>query len=64
MKTKTKAFDCVAMKRAGGAEVYRKTRGMSLRQKVEFWRKESAAMLAEQQAARIGRAKRPTKKTK
>jgi hypothetical protein len=49
---KTKTFDCVAMKRAGAAEVYRKTRGMTRRQKLEFWRLASDALQERQLAAR------------
>ena len=51
MKTKTKAFDCVAMKRAGAARVYRKTRGMSFQEQVEFWNRATERLLTEQQAA-------------
>ncbi|MCY2930347.1 MAG: hypothetical protein NTV86_12775 [Planctomycetota bacterium] len=56
MKTKTKAFDCVAMKRAGAAEVYRKARGMTFQKQVEFWNRATEALLREQQAA-IARTK-------
>jgi hypothetical protein len=52
---KTKSFDCVAMKRAGAAKVYEKVRGMTFRQKVRFWRDESAALLQDQQAAKSRR---------
>lgn len=52
MKTKTKAFDCVEMKQAGAAKVYRKTRTMSFRQKVAFWTAETAALIEEQKAAK------------
>ena len=55
MKTKTKAFDCVAMKRAGAAEVYRKTRGMTFQKQVEFWNRATEALLREQQAAILRR---------
>lgn len=51
MKTRPKKFDCVAMKRAGAAAVHRITRGMTFRQRVGFWRKETEALLAEKQAA-------------
>ena len=53
MKTKIKTFDCVAMKRAGAAKVYRKTGKMSLAEQVEFWRQESQALRQEQEAARL-----------
>ena len=55
MTTKTKTFDCVAMKQAGAAMVYRKTRKMSFREQVEFWRQESEVLRLEQQAARLGK---------
>jgi hypothetical protein len=55
---KTKAFDCVAMKRAGAAAIYRKMRGMTRRQKLEFWKRESAALVQEQQAAKARQAAR------
>ena len=55
MPTKTKTFDCVAMKRAGAAMVYRMTRKMSFREQVEFWRQESEALRLEQQAARLSK---------
>ncbi len=49
---KTKTFDCVAMKRAGAAKVHRQTKGMSMRQQIAFWRRETEAMRLEQQAAK------------
>ena len=52
MKTKTKTFDCVAMKRAAAAKVYRKTRGMTFQQEVQFWRRETEALIREQRALR------------
>lgn len=53
---KSKALDCVAMKRAGAARVYRKTRGMSFQEQVEFWNRATEKLLKEQQAA-IAKAK-------
>ena len=65
MKTKTKKrFDCVAMKRAGAAQVYRKTRGMTMQEKLEFWRRETEDLLREQQEARLRKSSLPTKKRK
>jgi len=52
MKRKAKPFDCVAMKRAGAERVYELTKDMTLEEKVEFWRQETEALLAEQKAAR------------
>ena len=55
-KTKAKTFDCVAMKHHGAAEVYRRTKGMSLAAELAFWRRETQALRREQQVAR-GRKK-------
>ena len=57
MKTKTikgipRDFDCVAMKEAAAAEIYELTKDMSLEEKVEFWRKQTGILLAEQRAAK------------
>lgn len=49
---KGKTFDCVAMKRAGAAQVYELTKGMTFEERVRFWRRESAAFLREQRLAR------------
>ena len=51
MKAKRKAFDCAAMKRAGAAEVYRKTKGMTFQKQVEFWNRATEALLRDQQTA-------------
>ena len=64
MKTKTKTFDCVAMKRAGAARLNQKMRGMTFRQKVEFWRKRSEVARREWEEAKALKAERPKKKTK
>ena len=37
----TKTFDCVEMKRRGGEYVHALTAGMTLEQKIEYWRKRS-----------------------
>ena len=50
------------MKRAGAARIYRKTRGMTFRQEVEFWRKESVAARLEWEAARLRKSGQLTKK--
>ncbi len=36
---KSKTFDCVEMKRKGAARLQQKMEGMSLEQKLAFWRK-------------------------
>lgn len=37
----TKTFDCVEMKRRGGEYVHALTAGMTLEEKIEYWRKRS-----------------------
>lgn len=64
MKTTTKKFDCVAMKRAGAALLHRKMRGMTFRQKMEFWRKESEKLRHEQEAAKALKAEELAKRGK
>lgn len=36
---KTKKFDCVEMKRKGARKVYEATKGMTVEEEVEYWRK-------------------------
>jgi hypothetical protein len=36
---KTKAFDCVEMKRRGAEAVRQRTAGMTPKQEIEYWRK-------------------------
>ena len=36
---KTKKFDCVEMKRKGARKVYEATKGMTVDEEVEYWRK-------------------------
>ena len=64
MKTKTKKFDCVAMKRAGAARIYQITRGMTFRQKMEFWRKESDIAQREWEEAKAKKAAQTAKRGK
>jgi hypothetical protein len=52
------------MKRAGAAILHRKMRGMTFRQKMEFWRKESEKLRHEQEAAKALKAERPAKRGK
>jgi hypothetical protein len=64
VKKKAKKFDCVAMKRAGAARIYRKIRGMTIQQQLEFWRQASEELRREQEAAKarkLGGAPRKTK---
>lgn len=41
MKTKTKTFDCVEMKRLGSQRIYEKIKDMTFEQKVAYWRQRS-----------------------
>jgi len=57
MKTKTKTFDCVEMKRRGAERIMAETRGMTFEEEVAYWRKRSEEfhaflMKARQEAAR------------
>jgi len=52
MKKKDKPFDCVAMKRAGAARIRELTKDMTFEERVEFWRKETELLLAEQKVAK------------
>ena len=38
---KTKAFDCVEMKRRGAERIMAETRGMTFEEEVAYWRKRS-----------------------
>ena len=51
---KTKNFDCVEMKRKGAQKVYAATKGMTVEEEVEYWRKrteEARRWLARESAA-------------
>jgi hypothetical protein len=37
MKTETKTFDCVEMKRQGALRIYEKIKHMTFEQKVAYW---------------------------
>jgi hypothetical protein len=52
------------MKRAGAARLNRKMRGMTFRQKVEFWRKRSEIAVREWEAAKALKAEQPAKRGK
>jgi len=42
---KTKAFDCVEMKRRGAARIHQKTKDMSFEQKVAYWERANQEFL-------------------
>lgn len=56
METKTKAFDCVEMKRRGAELVQQRLAGMTREEQLEYWRKKTE-LLRERQA--LLRASRP-----
>ena len=58
MKKKDKPFDCVEMKRAAAAQVHALTKDMTIEEEVEFWRKETELLLADQKAAKEKAARR------
>ena len=41
MKTRTKTFDCVEMKRCGSQRIYEATKDMTFEQEVAYWREQS-----------------------
>ena len=41
MKTRTKTFDCVEMKRLGSLRIYETIKDMTFEQEVAFWRERS-----------------------
>jgi len=44
MKTKTKTFDCVEMKREGARRIHEKTRRMTRPELVKFWGERTAEL--------------------
>lgn len=55
---KTKTFDCVEMKRRGAARIHERLKGMTLEQKIDYWRRRSQAFRNERGGG-VGEAKRP-----
>jgi len=51
---KTKTFDCVEMKRKAATRIHEQTAGMTLDQKIEYWRRRSEEFRAEQRALTAG----------
>lgn len=45
---KTKTFDCVEMKRRAAARLHEQLAGLTIEQKIEFWRQRSETLAAEQ----------------
>ncbi|MGB2824837.1 MAG: hypothetical protein WBF17_27945 [Phycisphaerae bacterium] len=58
---KTKAFDCVEMKRGGSRRVYDQIKGMTREEELAFWQKRTGCLAqridaAKRKAAERGRA--------
>jgi hypothetical protein len=49
MKTKTKTFDCVEMKRRGSLRIYETTKDMTFEEEVAYWRERSRLFREEQE---------------
>lgn len=49
MKTRTKTFDCVEMKRRGAQRIYEATKDMTLDQELAYWRERSRQFREEQE---------------
>jgi len=41
MKSQKKTFDCVEMKRRGAERIHEATKGLTLDQKIDYWRRQS-----------------------
>ncbi|MFH0793856.1 MAG: hypothetical protein V2A74_07485 [bacterium] len=52
MKTKTKKFDCVEMKRRGAEKVRRATEGLTREEELAFWSRGTAELVKEQKVLR------------
>jgi hypothetical protein len=57
---KTKAFDCVEMKRRGAEIVRQRLAGMTLEQEIEYWRQRSEEFRKEQERLRASMNVKPT----
>ena len=46
---KKKTFDCVEMKRRAAARIHERTKDLTLRQKIDYWRQRNQAFRREQE---------------
>jgi len=53
---KTKTFDCVEMKHKAGQRIYRRLKGKSVEEQIEFWRKIEEKYRRREAKARDGSA--------
>jgi hypothetical protein len=49
---KTKTLDCVEIKRRGSLRIYEETKGMTVREQVAYWKRQTAALKRRQLAAK------------
>ena len=56
---KNKSFDCVEMKRQGAEAVYQNVASLTIEQQLEYWRKGSASLRRQIQAAAKRNASTP-----
>ena len=49
---KTKTFDCVEMQHRGALRIYEETKGMTVKQQVAYWKKQTAVLKRRIRAAK------------
>jgi predicted secreted protein len=49
---KTKTFDCVEMQHRGALRIHEETKGMTVKQQVGYWKKQTAGLKRRQLAAK------------
>jgi hypothetical protein len=60
MKMKIKTFDCVEMKRGAAQRIHEELKGLSLQEKVDYWRHRSQQLREAQEEPRnSGESRRP-----
>lgn len=55
---KTKAFDCLEMKRRGALRIHEETKDLTFEEKVEYWRRRSEKFRHEQRKSSVQKRKR------
>lgn len=56
---KTKAFDCVEMKRQGQRRLHERLKDLTVEERIEYWRKRSEQFMREQQRLRAPQPSAP-----
>jgi hypothetical protein len=54
---KSKTFDCVQMKRRAAERIHEETKGLTLEEKIDYWRRRSEEFRREQE--RLGHQREP-----